>query len=62
MTKNGAQLTHAKHHSSRENASNMSTKEFKQIRETKLKYLSEKQNEYGTNHFSQVLDESPLKD
>ena len=28
----------------------------------KLKYLSEKRNEYGTNHFFAVLDESPLKE
>ena len=61
MTKRGAQLTHAKHHSSRENTTNMDTKEVKQIREVKLKYLSEKQNEYGINHFYQVLVESPLK-
>ena len=27
----------------------------------KLKYLAEKKNDYGTNHFFQVLDESPLK-
>ena len=27
----------------------------------KLKYLSEKINEYGTNHFFAVLDETPLK-
>ena len=26
-----------------------------------LKYLSEKINEYGTNHMFQVLDELPLK-
>ena len=26
----------------------------------KLKYLSGKQNEYGTNQFFQVLDEKPL--
>ena len=28
----------------------------------KLKYSSEKKNDYGTNHFFQVLDESPLKE
>ena len=28
----------------------------------KLKYLSEKKNEYGTNHMFQVLDERQLKD
>ena len=29
---------------------------------TKLKYLSEKINEYGTNHMFQVLDETPVKE
>ena len=29
---------------------------------TKLKYLSEKINEYGTNHMFQLLDETPLKE
>ena len=28
----------------------------------KLKYLSEKKNEYGTNHFFELLDENPLKE
>ena len=28
----------------------------------KLKYLSEKQNDYGTNHMFQVLGESTLKE
>ena len=28
----------------------------------KLKYLSEKQNDYGCNHMFQLLDESPLKE
>ena len=28
----------------------------------KLKYLSEKKNEYGTNHFFELLDEKPLKE
>ena len=28
---------------------------------TKLKYLSEKQNDYGTDHMFQLLRESPLK-
>ena len=28
----------------------------------KLKYSSEKKNDYGTNHFFQLLDESPLKE
>ena len=49
------------HHSSRENTTNMSTKEVKQITEIKLKYLSEKENEYGTNHFFDALDITPLQ-
>ena len=28
----------------------------------KLKYLSEKKNEYGKNHFFELLDVKPLKD
>ena len=40
----------------------MSTKEVKQIKEIKLKYLSEKENEFGTNHFFQVLDITPLQE
>ena len=28
----------------------------------KLKYLSERINEYGTNHMFQVLDETPLQE
>ena len=28
----------------------------------KLKYLSEKMNEYGTNHMFQLLDETPFKE
>ena len=28
----------------------------------KLKYLFEKKNDYGTNHFFELLDEKPLKD
>ena len=28
----------------------------------KLKYLSEKENEYGTNHMFQVLGETPLQE
>ena len=40
----------------------MSTKEVKEIKEIKLKYLSEKKNEYGTNHFFQVLNKTPLQE
>ena len=28
----------------------------------KLKYLSEKNNDYGTNHFFELLDEKPLQE
>jgi hypothetical protein len=28
----------------------------------KLKYLSEKKNDYGTNHFFELLDKKPLKE
>ena len=35
--------------------------DIKIITGIKLKYLSEKINEYGTNHMFQVLDETPLK-
>ena len=35
---------------------------IKVITGIKLKYLSEKQNDYGCNHMFQVLDESPLKE
>ena len=35
---------------------------IKIITGTKLKYLSEKINEYGTNHMFQVLGETPLKE
>ena len=34
----------------------MSTKEVNQIREIKIKYLSEKENEHVIYHFFQVLD------
>ena len=47
--------------SSRENTTNMSTKEVNEIKEIKLKCLSEKENEYGTNHFFEVLDITPLQ-
>ena len=39
----------------------MSTKEVKQVKEIKRKYLSEKEHEYGTNHFFGVLDITPLQ-
>ena len=29
---------------------------------TKLKYIPGKENEYGTNHMFQLLDETPLKE
>ena len=43
MTKNRKPI------SSTENAINMNTKEIKQINEFKIKYLFEKEHEYGTN-------------
>ena len=36
--------------------------DIKIITGIKLKYLSEKINEYGTNHMFQVLGETPLKE
>ena len=33
-----------------------------EITRIKLKYLSEKKNEYGTNHFFEPLDVKPLND
>ena len=38
-----------------------SNTDIKIITGIKLKYLSEKINEYGTNHMFQVLDETLLK-
>ena len=40
----------------------MATKEVQQVKEIKLKYLSEKENEYGTNQFPQLLDITPLQE
>ena len=40
----------------------MSMKEIKQIKEIKLKYLSEKETKHGTNHFFDILDIAPLQD
>ena len=37
-------------------------KEVKQIKDLKVKYLTLKENEYGTNHMFAVLDETPLKE
>ena len=37
------------------------TNVIKIITGIKLKYLSEKINEYGTNHMFQLLDETPLQ-
>ena len=37
-----------------------SNTEIKAITGTKLKYLSEKINEHGANHFFAVLGETPL--
>ena len=38
-----------------------SNSDIKIITGSKPKYLSEKQNEYGANHFFAVLGEAPLK-
>ena len=38
-----------------------SNTDIKIITGIKLKYLSEKINEYGTNHMFQLLDETPSK-
>ena len=35
---------------------------LQRLKEIKLKYLSEKGNEYGTNHFFEVLDITPLQE
>ena len=40
----------------------MENKEWVNIQGIKLNYSSEKKTNYGTNHFFQVLDESPLKE
>ena len=40
----------------------MENKEGVEVQGIKLKYSSEKNNDYGTNQFFQVLDESPLKE
>ena len=39
-----------------------SNPDIKVITGIKLKYLSEKINEYGTNHMFHLLDESPSKE
>ena len=39
-----------------------SNTDIKVITGIKLKYLSEKINEYGTNHMFRVLDETPLQE
>ena len=40
----------------------VSNPDIKVITGIKVKYLSGKQNDYGTNHMFQVLDESLLKE
>ena len=44
------------------NNDKMENKEGVKAQGIKLKYSYEKKNDYGTNHFFQVLDESPLKE
>ena len=38
----------------------MANPDIKIIIVIKVKYLSEKQNDYGCNHMFQILDETPL--
>ena len=40
----------------------MENKEGVEVQGISLKYSSEKKNDYGTDHFFQVLGESPLKE
>ena len=51
-----------KHQQSKETMPNNKNNEVKQIKELKVKYLSEKKNEYGNNHMFAVIDETPLKE
>ena len=55
-------MTKTKKTQPRENTTNMPTKGIKEIKEIKLKYLPEKENEYGTDHFFAALDETPLQE
>ena len=41
-----------KQQQNKETMPNIKDKEVKQIKELKVKYLSEKKNEYGNNHIS----------
>ena len=50
------------HQQSKETMPNNKNNEVKQIKELKVKYLSEKKNEYGNNHMFAVIDETPLKE
>ena len=43
------------------NNDKMENKVGVEVQGIKLKYSSERKNDYGTNHFFQVWDESPLK-
>ena len=51
-----------KQQQNKETMPNNKEKEVKQIKELKVKYLSEKKNEYGNNHMFAVIDETPLKE
>ena len=56
-------MTKNKQQPPKENNTNMpNNKEVNQIKELKVKYLPEKENEYGSNHLFHVLDETPLKE
>lgn len=51
-----------KQQQNKENMPNNKNTDIKQIKELKVKYLSEKKNEYGKNHMFAIIDESPLKE
>ena len=55
-------MTKQKNTRPKSNNDNMGNKEGVEVQGVKLKYSSEKKNGYGTNHFFQVLDKSPLKE
>ena len=55
-------MTKQKNTRPQSNNDKMETNGGVQVQGIKLKYSSEKTNAYGTNHFFQVLDESPLKE
>ena len=62
MTRNKKQQACASYASHKENMPNNKDMEIKQIKELKVKYLSEKKNDYGNNHMFAIVDETPLKE